>query len=102
MTHSLQPITITPAQIVAAAQLIINAQDDGWEYTESQVLAAVENWLRCKVSDILADADWFFAKDQLTIDAAIKGTTSFVEEATELVMPEPPEWATQEIFPAVQ
>lgn len=98
MTHQLKPITITPEQITAAAQLIINQTDDAWQYTEEQWLAAVENYLRCKVSDILADADWFANKDGFEVETAIKGQTSFVEDAKELNLPQRPEWAQGDII----
>lgn len=105
MKHQLKSITITKEQIIAAAQLIINKTDEAWEYTEDQVLSAVETWLRCKVSDILADADWHANKDLFDIHSAGKKyQPSFVEEADALVLPEPPEWAHDEIVqrPALQ
>lgn len=71
MTHELKPITITPEQIIAAAQKIVNAHakdDEGWQYTEAQWLAAVEHYLRCKVNDLLIDADWLANKDRFDVE----------------------------------
>lgn len=96
MTHRLKPITITPEQIIAAAQKIVDslATHGSWEYTEEQALKAVENYLRCKVSDILAEPEWFFDQDHFDLATAASAKPAYVADgATELVMPPAPEWA---------
>ena len=91
MNNHFEPIIITKEQIIAAAQLIANKDGNAWEYTPQQYVVAVEGYLHCLISDILNDADWHAGKDHFT--AGKKYDPAFCDEATELVMPQPPEWA---------
>lgn len=118
MNHQLKPITIPPEQIIAAAQKIADARDDAWEYTEEQWLAATEHWIRACVKDILVDADFNANKiggfePDFTCDApnckrAPLANNIYcdyhsdwaIEDKTELVMPQPPEWAHDTIITA--
>lgn len=98
MAHAIKPITITPEQIIAAAQRIVNKDETAWESTPEEYLAAVRNYLECCISDILSDADWHANNDNFTVGK--KYFPSFVEEANELGLPEPPEWAHEELSPS--
>lgn len=124
MTHPvLKPmtITITPEMVMAAAQKIADKNDSAWQYSEAQILAAVEHYLRCKVKDVLVDADWHAINDRFDFDRTCDHPTCLAkpaphglycsehslysaspDEATEVIVPPAPQWATQEIFPAVQ
>jgi len=97
MGTKIQPITITPEQIIAAAQLIANKDENAWDTTADDYLAAVRSYLECCFFDILADADWYANKDHFF--ASRKYTTPFVDSADELIMPPAPEWATEEAEP---
>lgn len=116
MTKKLQPVAIIihPSQIMAAAQKIADHSDYAWESTEEQWLAAVENYLRRKVNELLVDADWHATKDGITIDlqcdhptceAAPLPHSVYCEQhgnlnataATKFKLPEPPDWAHSEI-----
>jgi hypothetical protein len=104
-------ITITPEQIIAAAQKIANATDDAWEYSEADWLVAVEHYLRCMVNDVLADADWHAERDHFTVTRKYDHPTCYAkpaelsiycaehcgcyepDTAAELVLPPAPPWA---------
>jgi hypothetical protein len=111
MNFQLQPIIITPEQIIAAAQKIANQADDVWQNSEAEWLEAVEHYLRCKVNDILIDADWHANKDHFDVERTCDYPTCYAkpaphsvycsqhsdayapETASELVLPPAPEWA---------
>ena len=92
MTHQLKPITITPEQMIAAAQKIVNSADDAWQYSEAQILQAVERWLMLSVSDLLTDADWYARTDGFTFDNTYSAS-SVPDEAKEVEIPPAPHWA---------
>ena len=90
----IEPIIITPEQIMAAAAKIA-AQDGGaWEYTSEQYLMAVRSFLESSISDIVADADWHAST---VFSADKKYVPSFCDKASDFAVPEPPEWAHDEV-----
>lgn len=93
-----QPITITPEQIIAAAQKIAAKDDSAWQYTPEKYLAAVRSYLEACINDIVYDADWHANKDNFDADEQHNFSVDFADE---LVMPEPPEWA-REVTDAVE
>lgn len=106
MTEQLKPIIIEPKQIIiepkqiiAAAQKIANHDDDAWQYTEAQYLAAVRSFLEAAINNLVYDADDYAAADYFEVGKEFQFSQDF---ATELVMPEPPEWERQEVQPAIQ
>lgn len=114
-TKETMQITITAEQIYAAAQKIANNIDNAWQYTEAQILAAVEHYLRVKVLDLLADVEMHAEDDlfsfQRTCDCVYCSEPPaphslycnehqglFVaDEATELVIPAPPAWFSADV-----
>lgn len=117
MTTELTPIIITPEQIIAAAQLIVDDHDDAWEHTADEYLAATEHWLRLTINNLLCEAGHETGRNGSRFSLSPKCDMprcqrpalahsdsceyhAFHREeaggATELVMPPVPEWAHED------
>lgn len=58
MNNKPNSITITPEQIIAAAQKIADSQfeNGSWEHTAEEYVAATEHWLRIRINELLTEA----------------------------------------------
>lgn len=90
----IEPIIITPEQIMAAAAKIAAKDETAWEYTSEQYLKAVRSFLESSISDIVADADWHASTD---FSADKKYVPSFCDEASDFAVPPAPEWAHDDV-----
>jgi len=102
----IEPIIITPEQIMAAAAKIAAKDENAWEYTSTQYLEAVRSYLESCIYDIVNDADWHANKDNFSAAKYAKSLrtdkVSDLDEASDFAVPEPPEWAHDEVAAAVQ
>ena len=85
---------------MAAAAKIAAKDDNAWEYTSEQYLAAVRSFLEGSISDIVADADWH--ANQSNFSANKKYGASILDEESDFAVPPAPEWAHDEVTSAVQ
>lgn len=114
-TRETLQITITAEQIYGAAQKIVDHNEDAWQYTEAQVLAAVEHYIRCKIKSLLVDINEYAAEDSFSLEPTCahpvcrnRPTPHHIyceyhhdyyppAEADELILPEPPPWFNADI-----
>lgn len=53
-----EPIVITPGQLVALAQRLVDAHDYPWEFTPEQLLAATRHWLMRVIQALVREPEY--------------------------------------------
>ena len=80
---------------MAAAAKIAAKDENAWEFTSEQYLAAVRSFLEGSISDIVSDADWHANKSAFSANK--KHAMSFMGEASAFAVPPAPEWAHDDV-----